>query len=295
MARYPSLRTTGLAVEHYPCYRNFKLHPHSLDVVLMSFVVVGHGRHYMGSHVFEEEPGCLGITHYGQEHDIITDRGGIDIYNVYLDLAGHDLPSLPAEFRDVLPEVLPLHPHFQNYLNRRVHIRFEDPNRVAWLLGQMERELRTPQAGGEAVVRSYFRVLLIECCRQALRSGVALCATGDGRAVAWVEKVRRRLDHDFRQPQSLQRLAREANVSASHLCRAFKRYTGKRLFNYLIERRIQAAMLALRSTDEKVLSVAMDCGFEDIAYFNRQFKQVVGRTPREYRHHGGAGRTATQG
>jgi AraC-like DNA-binding protein len=78
-------------------------------------------------------------------------------------------------------------------------------------------------------------------------------------------------------------LARFAGVSPAHLCRAFKNYSGKNLFDYLLERRLQAAMLALRGTDEKILSVALDSGFHDVAYFNRRFKQIVGRTPGEYR------------
>jgi AraC-like DNA-binding protein len=67
------------------------------------------------------------------------------------------------------------------------------------------------------------------------------------------------------------------------LCRSFKTYTGKRVFDYLIERRIQAAMVALRGSDEKVLSIAMNTGFRDLAYFNRKFKQLVGVTPTAYR------------
>lgn len=72
-------------------------------------------------------------------------------------------------------------------------------------------------------------------------------------------------------------------MGPTSLCRAFKAYTGKRLFDYLIERRIQAAMHALRGTDEKVLTIALNCGFRDLAYFNRKFRQLVGVPPTAYR------------
>jgi AraC-like DNA-binding protein len=55
------------------------------------------------------------------------------------------------------------------------------------------------------------------------------------------------------------------------------------VFSYLIDRRIQAAMMSLRSNPDKVLSVALECGFNDLAFFNRTFKARVGMTPREYR------------
>ncbi len=36
-------------------------------------------------------------------------------------------------------------------------------------------------------------------------------------------------------------------------------------------------------TDEKVLTIAHDTGFDSLSNFNRQFKARYGVTPREYR------------
>jgi len=52
---------------------------------------------------------------------------------------------------------------------------------------------------------------------------------------------------------------------------------------YLNMRRIQAAMIQLRSTRDKVVHVALECGFNDLAYFNRRFRAVTSMTPTEYR------------
>jgi AraC-like DNA-binding protein len=91
------------------------------------------------------------------------------------------------------------------------------------------------------------------------------------------------LDQHYAEPHTLESLARRSRLSRTYLCRAFKSYTGKRLFDYLIERRIQAAMMRLRGAGDKVLAVALDCGFNDLSYFNRKFKQLVGVTPSQYR------------
>jgi AraC-like DNA-binding protein len=42
-------------------------------------------------------------------------------------------------------------------------------------------------------------------------------------------------------------------------------------------------MQKLRGTNEKVLTICHDCGFSDIANFNRTFRAVLGKTPSEYR------------
>ena len=69
----------------------------------------------------------------------------------------------------------------------------------------------------------------------------------------------------------------------AYLCREFKDYTGKTVVAYLVERRIQAAIWKLREDNEKILSIALGCGFNDLAYFNRVFKKITAMTPSQYR------------
>ena len=47
--------------------------------------------------------------------------------------------------------------------------------------------------------------------------------------------------------------------------------------------RLNAAAEALHTTDDTVMSIAEQCGFENLSYFNREFKAHFGMTPREYR------------
>ena len=277
------MRELGFAVEYYPGYVNQVLSPHSLDVVLMTVIVRGCGQHLMGETAYQERTGSVGITHYGQVHDVLTSRRGMDIYNVYLDLRNHPLPVMPASLQDVVPAILPLHPQFRNQLNRSVHFQVRQPQRLAELLRRIEEEWRDKKPGYEDVARSCFRVFLVECCREAMRGGIEFTRPEEGRFPLWLERMRLKLDQAYASEMRLEQLAGEARVSEGHLCRLFKAYTGKTVFQYLIERRIQAAMFRLRGGRVKILAVALECGFADIAYFNRTFKRLVGRTPGAYR------------
>jgi len=281
--RLPALRTLGFAVEFFPRYVNRTLHPHAVDVVLMTVIVRGRGQHVMGGRVYEERTGSVGITHYGQEHDVLTTRAGMDIYNVYLDLQHHALPSLPAELQPIAPLILPLHPQFRNELNRSVHFHVSEPMKFAAMLRRIMDEMAARPPGYEEVARACLRLFLVDCCREAMRSGIEVARPVNGAFPAWLERLRTRLDSEYAMRHSLGRLAAEARVSRSHLCRVFKQYTGKRVFEYLVERRIEAAMLRLRSTSDKIVSIAMESGFNDLAYFNRTFRRTVGMTPKAYR------------
>jgi len=71
--------------------------------------------------------------------------------------------------------------------------------------------------------------------------------------------------------------------SPSHFMRWFKRMTGQSFVGYLNEYRLTSAAERLRHTDDTVLSIAGQTGFENLSHFNRQFKKRYGISPREYR------------
>jgi len=277
------LESIGLAAQFWPGYTHRKLNLHSPAIVLLSFIVRGHCWHILGDNTYEENGGSLGITHYGQFHDIITDEHGADIMNLYLDLTRCALPHLPHDLLKVLPTILPLDPCFQNHFNQRTRLVFSHPNEVTMKLFAIERELVERRPGHLQAVMMYFKLFLIDCCRQALESGIIQDFRQGSTRDIRLEDVRRYLESNYAEPVSLARLAERAGVTSVYLCRAFKEYTGRTIFSYLLTRRIQEATVLLRSTDEKIATIAFQCGFNDLSYFNRKFKQMVCKSPGEYR------------
>lgn len=71
--------------------------------------------------------------------------------------------------------------------------------------------------------------------------------------------------------------------SPNHFMRWFRQMTGQTFIIFLREYRLNAAAEALRTTEDTILSISEQCGFENLSYFNRKFKAHFGMTPREYR------------
>ncbi len=279
---FETLDKFGLATRYFPVYKNYEASPHKIDVVLLSFIIKGQGVHIMDGERFPESGTSLSITHYESDHTIVTDADGMEIVNIMLDLKKHNLPELPEPLASVLPDVLPLHPRFDNRLTHLRRIRFDEPEPVIDLVLRLDRELRERQPGYETAAIDLFRLFLIECVRQVIRTGMI----APGREMASLQrmhKVRRYIDANYHQQLSLEDFANISGLSGNYLCRLFKEYSGQTIFNYIIERRVQNAIVQLLSTRKKIIAVAADCGFNDLSYFNRCFKKLTGQSPGEYR------------
>ncbi|RKD90921.1 AraC family transcriptional regulator [Mangrovibacterium diazotrophicum] len=81
----------------------------------------------------------------------------------------------------------------------------------------------------------------------------------------------------------LDELASAVKLSASHYSRLFLYRTGHSPIDYFIQLKIQRACRLLDSDDRSIADIARDIGFDDQFYFSRQFKKVMGLSPREYR------------
>jgi AraC-like DNA-binding protein len=79
------------------------------------------------------------------------------------------------------------------------------------------------------------------------------------------------------------RVAAEAHLSPGAFSRFFKLRTGKTLPEYVNALRIGRACELLAEDRWKVTDIAMDCGFRNLANFNRHFRALTKLSPREYR------------
>lgn len=72
-------------------------------------------------------------------------------------------------------------------------------------------------------------------------------------------------------------------MSATSVCRFFKKYTHQNLWNYLNGFRIVRAAQMIVETDDPIAEIGMRCGFYNISNFNRAFRERIGSPPGDYR------------
>lgn len=88
---------------------------------------------------------------------------------------------------------------------------------------------------------------------------------------------------NFSQDLSLKQLADLYFVNEKYLGKVFQSEMGETMRQYLNRIRLTNAARLLRNSDLSVLNIAMDCGFQNIPYFNRMFMGRYQMTPLQYR------------
>lgn len=113
--------------------------------------------------------------------------------------------------------------------------------------------------------------------RDITRAGLALQPYTEMQAV--LEHVR---DH-FSQSIEIKELAALVHLSVSQFERRFRKVFQISPLKHIMNVRIRAASLRLTTTNDTIAAIALDCGFYDHSHFTRNFRKIMGTSPKEYR------------
>lgn len=92
------------------------------------------------------------------------------------------------------------------------------------------------------------------------------------------------IDANFQSEEiSLNRVAREVNISANYLSAVFSQEMGMTFVEYVTTRRMEKAKELLRSSNLRSGEIAVAVGYKDPHYFSFIFKKIQGCTPRDFR------------
>jgi AraC-like DNA-binding protein len=90
------------------------------------------------------------------------------------------------------------------------------------------------------------------------------------------------MDH-FTESITLEQIAAVAHLTPQSFCRYFKKHTTKTYINFLNEVRInEACKRFIEMNFDGIGNIAYQCGFNSVVSFNRVFKSIMGKTPKEF-------------
>lgn len=98
-----------------------------------------------------------------------------------------------------------------------------------------------------------------------------------------INKVLKYIQNNFTSQLNLKHAANTVHLSESAFCKYFKRTMGKTFSDYANEIRIAHACTMLIETDKQINTIAVESGFENLAYFNRVFLRKKKKQPKNFR------------
>lgn len=98
-----------------------------------------------------------------------------------------------------------------------------------------------------------------------------------------IKRVYEYIQENFHRKISLAEISALVNMSPVSFNRFIKSRTGKTFINYVNDTRISYATRWLIETEKSISEISCDCGFNNIANFNRVFKKAKRCTPSEFR------------
>ncbi|PKR86348.1 response regulator transcription factor [Heyndrickxia camelliae] len=98
-----------------------------------------------------------------------------------------------------------------------------------------------------------------------------------------IQSVLKFIQEHYHEEQSLKTLSQKFHVNSIYLGQLFHKETGYIFSDYLNQLRIHHAKELLKDTYNKVGDIGKQVGYSDSTYFYKQFKKIIGVTPKEYR------------
>lgn len=142
---------------------------------------------------------------------------------------------------------------------------------------KVAEEVRSVGSGdsfGEAAVKAAILTLVVRLCRDysSVADGERVRGGAVRRAMGYIKS-------HFDEPLTVDAIAAEVNVSKYYFCREFHSETGYTVVRYINNLRCLEAQKLLREGNYTVGEVANRCGFENLSYFTRTYKAIIGCTP----------------
>ena len=148
---------------------------------------------------------------------------------------------------------------------------------------EMEKELVNCQEQGDAqtvmalcdLIDSYIRLLYDKYKDMDIR---------DESPYHWaVYNLKKYADENYSKSFTLESICRLYFVNEKYAGKLFKEQTGRSFHEYLNKIRLEKAAEELKNSKERIIDIALRCGFNNITYFNRRFSQVYGMSPGQFR------------
>ncbi|MBN1500993.1 MAG: helix-turn-helix domain-containing protein [Spirochaetes bacterium] len=128
--------------------------------------------------------------------------------------------------------------------------------------------------------KNYFE-LLIKMLPEEMQNRILFCLPETSDEIC--RKIISFIEKNYSRTLHLKDFCSVLPYSEKHIARLFRNRMNISIFEYLRMYRIFKATIKLRNSGDKILDIALDCGYEALSVFYTDFKKYFSMTPGEFR------------
>ena len=254
-----------------------KAYMHNHQCLEINFCVSGEGQYTINKEDYPIEKDDLFIINNMEYHMARNISGDLQlmviIFNPELVLAGSSDYQYIRAFYE-----------WKNGFNHRLPGSIFATEEIKGILYAIQAEWDNQAEGWHLMVKSFLLMLLALIYRQFQNAqGYSQKAKDFQNAYLKLAPAVSYMETHFKENIPLGVLAREAHMSVNYFSSLFSQTMGSTVSEYLSHIRLKNACTLLLTTQNSILSIALESGFENISYFNRVFRKAFGMSPGAYR------------
>ena len=256
---------------------DIRMHTHEFDELVV--VLSGTGLHVADEGEYPLVRGDVFVIHGKQKH-CFRDTRDLHLANIiykkdYFEKLKDEFFDLPG-FRALFVNE-PLYRKNQEFKSK-LHLNSQQLNEISKFIHLFEEENKEKSSGYTKFQNRIFEQIVIKICRFFSET-----VKPKSKALINISLAMDFMEKNYTDPITIETLAKKIHMSESNFRHKFKFITGLSPIHFLIRLRIEKATeLILNNSELNVTEIAMKVGFDDSAYFSRQFKKIIGVAPLEY-------------
>jgi AraC-like DNA-binding protein len=253
---------------------------HFHDEYELHLITSTSGKAFVGDWIGPFQPGHMVLCGPRLPHNWISydlPEGGVAERDLVIQFAHEPIAQAAA----ILPELAEALPLLERARHGVEFFGMSERGREHWLSVKHSRGLARFAAFCD------FLADLTRCTDYRLLSNVQLQGKDDDAGLAQINVIVDRITGGLAEPLLASTAAAELGMSESRFSRFFRRATGNTFTDFVNQVRVNRACQLLMETDRQVTRICYEVGFNNVANFNRRFREIKGMTPSEFRHQAG--------
>ncbi|MBQ3017123.1 MAG: helix-turn-helix transcriptional regulator [Clostridia bacterium] len=268
---------------HYFIKRNYEIGMHKQDFFEINIVIRGKGIHYISDNKIDAEVGDVFIIPPEVEHGYVGGEG-FDVYHIVV--SNGFMQKNIAELQSIngFSTLFKVEPIIRAKVNNPLHLKLKKSQLKALEEILTERKNKRPiYTPEEWMLNSASFLIIVTRLCEAYVENFNILADNFSVKDSYFMRALALIHEKFNEKLSVADLAAEAHLSESTFVRKFIYVCKQTPFEYIVDRRIEAAENMLLNSTASLVEIAEKVGFYDSAHLCRTFKKKKGVTPKEYR------------